>query len=215
MINARNVKKILALVDQGLSHGLGKPEPGKMCVEAAVCSVLEGRHGDDPACVGSAVREFKINLNDQNWSTNAARAAGLRRLAIAQLGSDTISQEDFVAALALGTVTEILPLVLPAGKERDRCAAATTLKEARSAADAAVGVGGNDVGDAAEAAYRAVAYPAGRTIATAIAEVAFAAYAANAPAADDHIRCASAELAVQILISMNCPGTKFLKLTEE
>lgn len=33
--------KVLEVVDCGLSSGLGKPEPGNMCVEAAVCYAMQ------------------------------------------------------------------------------------------------------------------------------------------------------------------------------
>ena len=191
LINRTNVNKILELVDAGLTAGLGKPEPGKMCVEAAVCSVLYGRHADDPECVGFAVRGFKIALNDQPWESNDARAKGMRRLAIAQLGSNEIDQVEFAKALALGTVTEILPLILPPGKERDACMKAETLDEAHAYAASAAAIAAYAAANAAYAAANAAAY------------VAYA--------ADDSIRRAAAELAVQILISMNCPGTKFLE----
>jgi hypothetical protein len=92
--------KVLGIVDHGLSHGLGTPEPGKLCVEAAVCLALGLPHGDNPPCVGYAVRSFKIRLNDSKWSSPEARAIGMRRLAIAQLGSDQVDQKEFVRLLA-------------------------------------------------------------------------------------------------------------------
>lgn len=81
--------EILRVVDKGLCSGVGKGRPGEMCVEAAICYVLEGDGGDDdPECVDENIRDFKINLNDEKgWSSNKARARGMRRAAIAQLGS--------------------------------------------------------------------------------------------------------------------------------
>src|SRR6185503_557973 len=93
-------QKVLDTVDAGLVHGLGKPIAGQMCVEAAVCFALGIPHSDNPPCVGAAVRAFKIALNDSKWSSNAARAKGLRRVAIAQLGSDGIDQVAFVTYVA-------------------------------------------------------------------------------------------------------------------
>ena len=80
-------RKVLEVVDAGLVSGMGKPEPGKMCVEAAVCYAMGLPHSDEPTCVSPALRKLKIRLNDSNWSDDAARTKGLRRLAIAQLGS--------------------------------------------------------------------------------------------------------------------------------
>src|SRR5258708_5760559 len=82
-----DAKKVLEVVDAGLSSGIGKSKPGSMCVEAAVCFALGLPHGDDPGCVSLALRELKIRLNDNPWSSNEERAKGLRRLAVAQLGS--------------------------------------------------------------------------------------------------------------------------------
>lgn len=99
-ITAQLAKKVLKVVDKGLSYGLGgvfnetKDEmvgsPGAMCVEAAVCYALGEEHGDRPSCVDDKLARFKIDLNDDlNWENDKARARGLRRLAIAQLGTKT------------------------------------------------------------------------------------------------------------------------------
>ena len=106
--------KVLQTVDCGLSSGLGNPKPGEMCIEAAVSFALGEGHNDNPSCVGSAVRAFKIRLNDATWSSNLARAAGMREIAIAQLGSDTIDQVEFAKLIALRTITTILPAALRA-----------------------------------------------------------------------------------------------------
>ena len=91
-------RKVLSIVDAGLVDGKGNPIPGQMCVEAAVCYALGLPHGDNPPCVGQAVRAFKIRLNDSEWSSAQARAAGMRKLAVAQLGSDTVDQAKFAGA---------------------------------------------------------------------------------------------------------------------
>lgn len=83
------VKKVLSIVDAGLVSGLGEQKPGKMCVEAAVAFAAGEEHNDNPACVHPDLADIKINLNDYNgWPSDKARAEGLRRLAIAQLGSN-------------------------------------------------------------------------------------------------------------------------------
>ena len=43
--------KVLEIVDAGLVGGVGKPVPGQMCVEAAVCYAMGLPHGDEPTCV--------------------------------------------------------------------------------------------------------------------------------------------------------------------
>lgn len=108
-VNEALAKKVLETVDAGLVYGLGKPTPGSMCVEAAVCFAMGLPHSDKPTCVGSAVRAFKIRMNDANWSSNAKRTKGLRKLAIAQLGSDAIDQQTFVRILAEQTIRQIVP----------------------------------------------------------------------------------------------------------
>ena len=87
-INEQIAAKVLETVRHGLVSGLGIQEPGKMCVEAAVCYALGMPHGDEPTCVSPSVRRFKIVMNDSLWSSPAARSKGLERLALAQLGSN-------------------------------------------------------------------------------------------------------------------------------
>ena len=88
IITSEIAKKVIETVDAGLCSGLGKPIPGEMCVEAAVCYALGFPHGDEPICVSRALRMLKMRLNDSCWSSNAARASGLRKLSILQLGSN-------------------------------------------------------------------------------------------------------------------------------
>src|SRR6478735_3685027 len=85
--------KVLTTVDAGLVKGVGNPVPGQMCVEAAVCYAMGLPHGDEPACVAPALRRLKIRLNDSCWSSNEARARGMRRLALIQLGSAGVLDE--------------------------------------------------------------------------------------------------------------------------
>lgn len=80
-------KKVLKTVDAGLTSGMGVPEPGKMCVEAAVAYAMGEDHNDQPKCVATWLANEKISMNDHYWDSDDDRAAGLRRVAIAQLGS--------------------------------------------------------------------------------------------------------------------------------
>ena len=108
-------KKVLDTVDAGLSYGLGRPVPGEMCVEAAVCYALGLPHGDDPQCVAPALRALKIALNDKHWSSPAARAKGMRRIAIAQLGTaGTLNEKEFVSRVAETTIRKVVPRALRA-----------------------------------------------------------------------------------------------------
>jgi hypothetical protein len=184
-------RRALAVVDAGLVYGMGEPVPGAMCVEAAICYALGLEHGDDPGCVASAVRAFKISLNDRRgWSSRAARALGLRELAIVQLGSTGIDGAAFTRWLAEQTTRQIVPLALRAAGARQGPAHADALNAAASrceqegtvaaawAAEAAAG--------AAQAAAGAAAWAAARDAAEA------AAWAARdaARAARDAVRAA-------------------------
>ena len=199
------VQKVLSTVDAGLTKGKGKPIPGQMCVEAAVNYALGRPHGDAPDCVGKAVRSFKIQLNDSRWSSDTARAAGMRKLAVAQLGSNTLDQVEFSKKLAFLTVTKFLPPVLrKAGLEAEAkaCEAAENLMAATAAADAA----------------RAAAATAAATAARAAAATAaaYAAYAAARAAADaaDRILISMAELGLEVLKEMKSPGCEWLCLCD-
>src|SRR5258708_26571172 len=83
------IKKFDSILERGLCAGVGDRD-GQMCVEAAICAALNLPHGDNPSCVASFVRDYKIALNDANWSSPQARAKGLRDLGIAQIGSKGI-----------------------------------------------------------------------------------------------------------------------------
>ena len=217
-------RKVLTVVDAGLVNGVGNPIPGQMCVEAAVCYALGLPHGDDPKCVAPSLRSLKIRLNDSRWSSNEARAKGLRRLALAQLGSrDHLDDKEFARRVAELAIRKSVPEALRAAASihKDpkhvaalRAAAAECEREptranalaARKAADAAYAD--------ADAAY-ADADAADADAAYAYAAAAYAAYAAAADAyARDKSLAAFAEGVVQILIEMNAPGVEWLPLTE-
>jgi hypothetical protein len=189
--------KVLEIVDCGLVQGVGEPTPGQMCVEAAVCYALGEPHGDEPSCVGPAVRRAKIRINDARWSSGTARAKGMRRVAIAQLGSDTLDQVEFSKRFTLAVIRELLPEALRRVglmKEAEACAAAKDLSEARtaslSARSAAYAASAYAAADAAAYAADAAAYAAdaaayaadAATYAAADADA--AAYAATYAAAD-------------------------------
>ena len=207
--------KVLSIVDAGLIMGVGVAEPGKMCVEAAVCYALGEPHGDKPTCVGPAVRNFKIRLNDSRWSSDTARAKGLRRIAIAQLGSNEIDQLEFAKRVTLGAIREILPDVLRKRwpEHADACAKAETLEEGRKAAYAAAAAAYADA-DAAAYAYADADADADAAYASAAATAAYAAYAADAYAAADaadRVLTQAAEIGVRVLIELNSPGAQFLE----
>jgi hypothetical protein len=228
-------KKVLAVVDAGLCSGVGSPVPGKMCVEAAVCYALGQPHGDEPTCVAPALREFKIRLNDSAWASNMTRAKGMRRLAIAQLGSaGALDEKEFARRCVDLAVGKIVPFALrkaarlhlneehkraleAAAKrcetDRDKTAANAANAAAKAAAKAAAYAAADAADAAADAADAAAnaAYAADASYAAYAA--AYAADAADAAAAArDKFLSFIAEEVVKILIEMNAPGCAFLSL---
>jgi len=210
-INLEVAQKVLSVVDAGLVSGVGKPIPGQMCVEAAVRYALGLPHGDDPACVSRALRRLKIRLNDARWSSDQARAKGLRRLAVAQLGSaGELDDEEFVRHIVDLAIRKSAPLALRAAaavhkdrkhraalldaaakceKEGARQAAIKAKKVAAAAADAAASAAdafaaAYAAASAADAAADDAAYAAasGADAASAAYAAAYAASAAGAAA---------------------------------
>lgn len=202
-INESLARKVLEVVDAGLVHGMGVPKPGKMCVEAAVNYAMGKPHGDNPDCVAPTLRRLKIRLNDSRWSSDATRTKGLRRLAIAQLGSaGTLDEKEFVRRLVHHALSVSVPSALRAAasvakqshlyalllaaenleKEPTREKALEAKSAAASCASSAASCAGYAVdaaGYAVDATYAANAY--------AYAATSYAAYAASSAASS----CAS------------------------
>ena len=224
-------RKVLDVVNVGLTNGLGDPEPGRMCVEAAVCFAMGLPHSDNPPCVGASVRRFKIRLNDACWSSNQARTNGMRKLAIAQLGSDAIDQTAFRKIVAEQTIRQIVPIALRAAAKRvpkhaKRLEAAAVRCEqegtreaaqaARNTANAAYAAAAAAAAADATAAAYAAAYAAAAAAAAADAAAAAAAAAdAAADAARDSVLNRSAEIGLAALIELKSPGCEFLYLVDE
>lgn len=101
-------EKVLKIVDCGLVKGLGVPEDGQMCVEAAVCKALGEEHSDRPSCVTEEVAQFKVRLNDCMWVDEKSRAAGLREIAVCQLGSKDIDVAAYAALVVTKTLKDVL-----------------------------------------------------------------------------------------------------------
>src|SRR5208282_52336 len=186
-------RKVLKTVDAGLVGGVGVPAPGQMCVEAAVCYALGLPHGDDPGCVAPALRALKIRLNDSNWSSPASRAAGMRRLAVAQLGSaSALDEKEFASRVVDYAIRVSTPkaLRIAADKTEDtrhrdalraaanRCENEGTRESAYAAYAATI-----DAAAAAAAAF-AAAFAAADDVNAAAANAANAAVAAADAAAD-------------------------------
>jgi hypothetical protein len=241
LIDLRIAQKVLTAVDAGLVKGIGVQKPGQMCVEAAVCYALGLPHGDDPKCVSPVLRSLKIRLNDSNWSSDKARAAGLRRLALVQLGSvGVLDESEFAKRCARLVIQTSLVTALRAAAKRckdekkrtaltgaaDACERDPSRDSALRAQNAAYAAYAAYAADAADAAAYAAAAYAYADATTRAADAAYAAYAADAAAdaaytaaytaaatARDAVLSAFAEGVVQILIEMKVPGVQWLHLT--
>ncbi len=179
--------KVLSVVDAGLVSGLGKPIPGQMCVEAAVCFALGEPHGDK------------------------ARAKGLRQLALAQLGSaNALDEKEFVRRVVDYALRVSAPQAL-------RAAASIQKDHEHKAAllDAAARCKKEGSRAAAIEARKAATYATYAAASAArAATAAAAADAAAAYATYDKSLAAYAKAVVQILIEMNAPGCQWLGLAE-
>lgn len=138
MITEEIAQSVLDVIRPGLCKGVGTPEPGHMCVEAAVCFALGQPHGDRPECVAHTVRGFTIGLNDAPWfpegllTANEVRARGLQKVAVAQLGSKGTIDEALFAWLITYKVAQLLADAL-----EERGIPADNFRRARSPVDIA------------------------------------------------------------------------------
>lgn len=227
-----HARKVVEVVGHGLSHGLGEPKPGEMCVEAAVCFALGLEHGDNPPCVASDVRDFKIELNDSEWSSDKARGRGMLKLAVAQLGSDRM-KGDFGGRLALRVMQRLCPVLFRA-QARNAARAGRTREAAamRKAAELCADVENLDEGgDFLQAALndarrewihgsfyialetvRELADHEGSSNALGVADH-YAKTLKNPRATDKALRLL-ADIALDVLVELKSPGCKWLWLCE-
>jgi hypothetical protein len=232
-----DVERFDALLARGLSKGVGDPD-GQMCIEAAICQVLGLPHGDDPGCVAMAVRGYAITLDEGSWSSAKARAAGLRDLGLAQLGSrDVVDNREFAERMALKTVQRLIPALVrevwpddPACLQAaDACESATDLSAARAAVRDAEWAAARAAESAASAAEWAAASAVARAVESAVARAAVRAAewaakaaawaaesaaerAAGAAASGDKFLLMSAALALETLRELNSPGCALITL---
>jgi hypothetical protein len=220
-----DVEKFDSILARGLSCGMGT-QGSQVCIEAAICETLGMKHSDNPKCVASSVRSFKIALNDKKWSSPQARAEGLRDLGIAQLGSlGVVDNNEFRKKLAELFIRELIPTlfreVFPnkpeALKAADECEKLGTRESAIAAKDVAYKIRNADA--AAYAAFAADAADAASYAADAADAAAYAAFAADAAFAAskskesrrDFYLGLAAKLALKVLISLKSPGCELLK----
>jgi hypothetical protein len=221
-------QKVLDTVDAGLVRGLGKAIPGKMCVEAAVCFAMGLPHSDNPPCVSPALRRLKISLNDAGWSSELARANGLRELALLQLGTAGVLDEvEFTERVVLLVINKYLPLILRKANLNQKADACEQAKDLATASDAARAAS-RDARDAAAYAARAAdAAHTANAAAYAATRAADAVRAADATRAacnavrivffvinNDKTLSLFAKDVAGILIDMKVPGVQWLDLIQ-
>ena len=225
-ITRETVQKILSLFDLGLRSGLGSGKPGDMCIEAVICNVLEGRNADDPKCVSPVLRSLKIRLNDSSWSSNHARAQGMKRLGIAQLGSaGFLDESEFIKRVCGLVIRRVVPgafRVAASVCKNDKHKAAMIAKaealeqfpsEKHSREARPILLEAKAPADAAYAAADAAAADAAAYAAYAAADAAAAAFKKKSEARDKSL-ATFCEWVVQILIDMNAPGCQWLDLAK-
>jgi hypothetical protein len=86
------VTTLLAYCKQGFCNGAGdNPLRGQFCVQQAVNMAVtsEEEDSDGPDCVHEKLCGLGIQLNDhEGWSSNQGRAKGLKRFAVAEMGTE-------------------------------------------------------------------------------------------------------------------------------
>jgi hypothetical protein len=203
-----------------------------MCVEAAICYAYGLPHGDNPPCVGDAVRAFKIALNDSNWSSPKARAKGMIKLSIAQLNSNVIDQNEFackVTIKVINTIVAKIALDFDKGLAK-KLSLVSNLTDAvllcgqlwKFAAEFAAKYAGSAAKYAEYAARSAehAARYAGKSAAEYAAKSAdfaakYAGSAARSAEYADLVLNQVAKIGLDILIEMKSPGVKYLYLLKK
>ena len=190
MLTAEIVAKFDDVLSRGLCAGLGSPN-GQMCVEAAICYALGLPHGDEPEYVEPAVKSYKIRLNDAHWSSPQARAAGLRDLGIAQIGSEgVVDGAEFSRRMSTKTIQILIPaLFREVLKHDEKCLTAADRCETDATATAATAAGAA----ASYSAYFSYSYSADAN--SAAGDASYSAYSAAAGATTAYSYSADADSA--------------------
>jgi hypothetical protein len=140
-----------------------------------------------PNVFASSVRDYKIRLNDADWSSSEARAKGLRNLGLAQLGSLGIVKDyEFSQRICLLTIQKLIPALLrEIFPDNAECLAAATQCEIVAYSVAASADSARAAAARARAAVRAAAARAraARADSAAAARAYYAAYAADSAVA--------------------------------
>ena len=213
-----NFPKVIAKFDEALSRGLCAgvgSRDGQMCIEAAICYALDLPHSDDPLCVTSSVRSFKISLNDSNkWKSAESRAKHLRDLGIAQIGSKgVVDSNEFSKLLAEKAIKVLIPQLFRSlypnkyVKLVNACETEGTAAAARKLADATYAAAGA-ANTAAYGAANTAAYAAAAAAAAAANTAAYAAY--DKKQDPEKYLILAANLALEVLKELKSPGCAWI-----
>ena len=197
-------KRYDELLSRGLPSGMGDTEHA--CIMACLNLACGGKLTDaaESPCVLPAAARFAIRLNDASWSSELARAEGLRDLGLALLGTKDIDGKVFLLRLAEATIREVVPVFLRRAKLEDaakRCEAEGTAESARSARKDA-SASSPDAAYAAAAAAAAADAADAAAAADASYAAADASYAAYRRKHGDETLILSAKIATRILTDM-------------
>lgn len=226
------VAKFNAILSRGLCTGMGS-RYGQMCIEAAICTVLDMPHGDAPVCVTPAVRRYKIRLNDSpRWLSPKSRADGLRALGLAQIGSaGVVDGAEFSRRLSEQTIRVLIPDLFRRFTDRPEMLAAADRCEKEGTRQAAADAGADASYATSNAAYAAyAAYAASYAAFNAAFNAAYtfnASDASDAASAADNADAAfpgvspeyylrlSAGLALDVLRELKSPGVALLDVPRQ
>lgn len=105
------VRNLIATINPGLARFCNKENPQDKDLRAAIVAALGAEAYWLNSLISPAVAAF--DLCDANWSTDQARAKGLMRLAVAQLGSyGALDQSGFVHNVVNIATIHMLPKAL-------------------------------------------------------------------------------------------------------
>lgn len=128
------IKKLTELASKGFIVGIGTPNPGRLCIESAICLAMGEPHGDTPSCVHLLDRKLAVDLNDFAWASPQIRAQMLLPIGIAQLGTADVDRTKFWQEVYTGLVSKVLPFALHAiNLDQTKCESAVTYEEATKA----------------------------------------------------------------------------------
>lgn len=216
-------------MSNNINEGTGEQLPAWRCESYTFYYPLLP-HDDDTKCVGWAVRYLVFHINNREWSSDAARAEGLRKLVVAQLGSDKLDQFRFAHLVALKTVQRMCPLLFAqlaklAETDEDReamesagraCAEVASLQDAVMVLTLGLGRASGAAHTLEIARYSALALANGHTIAHALDLALFLALTLDHVHAIDRDETLAmlADICVEVLVEMESHGCQWLELCE-